>query len=86
MFIASRDEEELNEEQQGDDVGQHRNVLGFAGEYLNDGVGNEAETDAVADGAGDRHADEHDRGGQTLRHIVEVDFLQAAKHQQTDVD
>ena len=86
MFIASRDEEELDEEQHGDDVGQHRNVLGFAGEYLNDGVGNEAETDAVADGAGDRHADEHDRGGQTLRHIIEVDFLQAAEHQQTDVD
>ena len=61
--MISRDEEELDEEQHGDDVGQRRDVLGLAGEYLDDGVGDEAEADAVADGAGDGHADEHDRGG-----------------------
>ena len=56
-------DEELDEEQRGDHIRQRAHVLGLAGEHLDEGVGDEAEANGVADGAGDRHADEHDRHG-----------------------
>ncbi len=40
----------------------------------------------VADGAGDRHGDEHDGHRQALINVVKVDLLEAAEHEQADVD
>ena len=56
FFVASDSQEELDQEQQGDDVGQHRHILELAGEHLDEGVGNQTQTNGVADGAGNRHA------------------------------
>ena len=79
-------DEELDEEQRGDHIRQRAHVLGLAGEHLDEGVGDEAEADGVADGAGDRHTDEHDRHGQHLVHIAEVHILEALEHQNADID
>ena len=78
--------EELDEEEEGDDIGQNADVLGLAGEDLDHGVGDQAQTDGVADGAGHGHTDEHDGHRQHLIHIVEVDVLEALEHQHADVD
>ena len=47
------DGEELNDKQQGDNVGQDGDLLGTAGEHLDHSVGDHGNTDSVADGAGD---------------------------------
>ena len=72
MQRCSNDGEELHDEQERDDVGQDGDLLGFAGEHLDDGVADHGKTDAVADGAGDGHGDEHDEHGHDLVDVVEV--------------
>ena len=44
---ALHGQEELHQEQQGDGVGQDRNLLGLAAEDLDDGVGNQANADTL---------------------------------------
>lgn len=40
----------------------------------------------MADGAGDRHTDEHDGHRQHLVHVAEVHILEALEHQNADID
>ena len=79
-------QEELDEEDQGQNVGQGRNLLGFAGDHLHDGVGDQRQADTVADGAGNGHGQQHDAHGQQLGRIGKVDVLQIAQHQDTNID
>ncbi len=79
-------QEELHQEQGGDGVGQDRNFLGLTAEDLHDGVGDQANANGVADGAGDRHADQHERHRHHLVHILEVHVLQALEHQNANVN
>ena len=80
------DEEELQQEQRRDHIGQNGNLLGLAGEHLDDGVGDQAQADGVADGAGNGHSNEHHGNGDHLVHVAEVHVLQAHKHQHAHVD
>lgn len=82
----SDDQEELYQEQHGDHIGQCGDLLGLAGEDLDDGVGDEADADGMADGAGDGHGDEHQRDGHHLVQIVEVHILQTHDHQHAHID
>ena len=59
MMQGSDDGEELHQEQRRDDIGQDGDLLGAAGEHLDDGVGDHGQADAVADRAGDGHGQQH---------------------------
>ena len=86
VFTHLHDGEELDKEQRGNHVGQNADILSLAGEHLDKGVGDEAQADGVADGAGDRHTDEHDGHRQHLVHVAEVHILEALEHQNADID
>ena len=85
-YFPSGDEEELHKEDHRDNIRQHGDVLALARAELEHGVADQAQADAVADGAGDRHGDEHDGHRQALINVVKVDLLEAAEHEQADVD
>ena len=85
-YFLSGDEEELHKEDHRDDIRQHGDVLALARAELEHGVADQAQADAVADGAGDRHGDEHDGHRQALINVVKVDLLEAAEHEQADID
>ena len=86
MILLFYDDEKLQEEQDRQNVCQDRNVLCLAGERGDDGVGDERHADAVADRACDGHEDEHERNGDNLENIVPVDLLEAAYHEDADID
>ena len=77
---------ELDQEQGRNDIGQRGHILGLAGEHLDDGIGDHGQTDAVADGAGDGHGQQHDEHGNDLIHIIEIHVFQALQHQDTHID
>ena len=85
-ITALNSQEELHQEQGGDHIGQDGNILCLAAEDLHDGVADQADADGMADGAGDRHTDEHQRHGHHLVHVVEIHLLQALEHQNAHID
>ena len=79
-------QEKLDQEDDRKHIGQGRDLPGLAREQLDAGEGDQRQTDAVADGAGNGHGQQHDRHGQQLGQVVKVDLLQVAEHQNTHID
>ena len=80
------DGKELDQEQDRDHVGQDGNFLALAGEQLDDGIGDQAQTDRMTDGTGDRHTNEHHSNRNDLVDVIEINVLKTHQHQDTDID
>jgi len=81
-----RDQEELDQEQERNDVRNSRYFLCLSVKYSEHGVGDQADADGMSDGTGDRHGDHHQSYGNQLFHIAEVHVLQAGSHDDADID
>ena len=86
LSLELNNQEEFQQEEGGNHVGEEGDLLGLAGKDLDDGVGDEAQADGVADGAGNRHPDEHQGDGDHLVQVVKLHVLEAHEHQHTHID
>ena len=86
FFLCLCGQEELHQEDDREDIGEDRDLFPLAGAQLDAAVGDERQADAVADGAGDRHGQQHDGHGKQLGHVGEIDVLEVAEHEDTHID
>ena len=70
--------EELDEEDRRKDIGKYGYFLCLAGADLDQCVADKREADAVSDGTGDGHCEQHYRNRCALRDIFEVYLLEVA--------
>ena len=57
---VSQRHKEFDQENSRQDIRQHRDFPGLSVAALNDSIGDQGKTDAMADGTGDRHSQQHD--------------------------
>lgn len=53
---------------------------------IDDGVGNDTESDPFSDGVSERHSDDGEVAGDGFCHIIEIDACYSSEHQETNGD
>ena len=80
--IGGLEEHVLEDEQHGQHVHQRADLLflGLAGDDVDDGLGNDADGDALRDAVGSGHGQNGEEGGNALAGVVEIDLDGRAHH------